>query len=240
MRLLSRWELLVDGRPPQPMTVQQPEPLPPSSSPGGRARAARARPCWSCAAATSATACARTSRSSTTRRCRHRAGSTLLAATDFADVFEVKAGTARGNGWSRPRRPRRPDLSRRGASSRGRRGATVRRRGRRRHRAVVEARPPGAGHVVDVRRSGGCRRRRPRCRCAPARPAGRARRSLPAAAPGGAAARMRTADPDLAQVLRRSVEDLGTLRIFDPGTPTGPWSPPARRGSWRRSAGTRC
>ena len=42
------------------------------------------------------------------------------------------------------------------------------------------------------------------------------------------------------RTLRRSYDDLGALRIEDPTIPTGWWSPPARPGSWRCSAGTRC
>ncbi|MGN6610569.1 MAG: amylo-alpha-1,6-glucosidase [Angustibacter sp.] len=222
VRLLGRWELLVDGQPPQPMTVRYPEPFSAEVitwRPGVR----DVRPALLVVRRRYVGHGMRedlevVNDSARPVTCRV----TLLADTDFADVFEVKAGTAAGNGWSR--RDVVPGVltltRRRGEQSvsvevRGYDGVDVGAAGLS-WTLELPARGTWSTSVEVVGVFDGDRLPLRHPRGLPVEHAGPSqrlrdwRRNSPL---------MRTADPDLAQVLRRSVEDLGTLRIFDPAHP---------------------
>ena len=147
---------------------------------------------------------------------------TLLADTDFADVFEVKAGAATGNGWShREVVPGVLTLSRRrGEQSvavevHGYDGADVGAAGlswtldlpaRGTWSTSVEVVGVFDGERLPLRHPRGL----PVEHTGPAQRLRDWRRQQPACAPP---------TPISREVLRRSVEDLGTLRIFDPAHP---------------------
>ncbi|HEY5352829.1 MAG TPA: glycogen debranching N-terminal domain-containing protein [Streptosporangiaceae bacterium] len=225
-RVLSRWELAVDGRAPQPLTVQQ-------AGPYAAAFVARLPPPAGLA-------------DSTLLVVRHRyvgdgmreditiRNSAALPATcvvtvtadaDFADLFEVKDGQARPQAAASTSAG---DSTLRFASRRGERhhGLLIRGDGRPsaaegvlRWYVTVPARGQWTASVEAVPVTDGV----PMTLCHPrgqavehAMPAHRLRewrRSAP---------QVRTADRDLAAVLHRSIEDLGALRIFDPAHPGRP------------------
>ncbi len=51
---------------------------------------------------------------------------------------------------------------------------------------------------------------------------------------------LRSSNEDLDAVFAQSMQDLGTLRVFDPDHRDRRWSPRERRGTWRCSVAIRC
>jgi glycogen debranching enzyme len=220
IRFLSRWALTVGGRPAEPLTVQRADPyaaafigrLPPP--PGAPADAALlvVRYRYIGDGMREDIAIHNTARQPA------RLSVTLTAGADFTDVFEVKAGRA-----GTPARARvtatgdtlafhaqglglliRADGD---ATAAGRAlswPAEIPPRGE--WRATVEVVPVRDGVPMTLHHPRG----QPVEHAVPARRIREWRRRSP---------RVRTPDPDLAVLLRRSVEDLGALRIFDPGHP---------------------
>ena len=225
-RVLSHWELTVDGRRPEPLTVQRPDPyaaafigrLPPSD---GHADSTllivRQRYVGDgmredvtiCNTAPQPTVCV----------------VTVNAAADFADLFEVKTGR---------NQPVAAAVATAGASTltfearRGqrRRGLLIRADGRPaaaagalswrvtvpprgEWAASIEAMPVADGIPMKLHHPRG----QPVEHAFPARRLREWRRSAP---------QVRTPEPELTAVLHRSVEDIGALRIFDPEHPGRP------------------
>ena len=225
-RVLSRWELSVDGRAPEPLTVHQAEPYaaaflgrmpPPAGLADSTLLVVRRRYVGDGMredvtiqnAAPQAAACT----------------VTLAADADFADLFEVKDGRAQPQAatsasaeesalrfTSRAGEPQRELLIRAD-------GCPLIADGVLEWRAAVPARSQWTASIEVVPVTGGVPMtlRHPRGQAIehaiPARRLREWRQSAP---------QLRTADRDLAAVLHRSVEDLGALRIFDPEHPGRP------------------
>jgi len=225
-RVLSRWELLVDGRAPEPLTVQQAEPY-------AAAFLGQMPPTPGLADSTLLVVRRRYvgdgMREDVTLQNIALLPATcvvmLAADADFADLFEVKDGR----------------VSRRAAASASAEGSTLRlgSRGGEPQRGLLirgDGRPSVTGGVLEwdvavpargqwtasievVPVTGGVPMtlRHPRGQAVehaiPARRLREWRQSAP---------QVRTADRDLAAVLQRTVEDLGALRIFDPEHPGRP------------------
>ena len=233
-RVLSRWELVVDGRALQPLTVQQSEPYaaaflgqmpPPAGLADSTLLVARRR--YVGDGMREDITLENTAPKSATCIV------TLVADADFADLFEVKHGRARPQAAATAVAE---DSTLRFASRRGepQRGLLIRVDGppsitggvlewhvavpaRGQWTASIEAVPVIDGVPMTLRHPRGEAVEH----ALPARRLREWRHSAP---------RVRTADRDLAAVLHRSVEDLGALRIFDsehPGQPVvaagAPW-----------------
>ena len=223
MRVLSRWALAINGRTPKPLTVQQSEPyaatfvghLPPRGGPAaGSLLVLRRRYVGD------------GMREDITIRntVPHPAAClvTLAAAADFADLFEVKLGQTRAGPSARPvagtsaltfqdrRGDRQTGLLIDGDGQPEATGGTLS------WRATVPARGQWTASVEAVPVVGGLPltlhhpRGQPAEHAVPARRLREWRRSAP---------QVQTAEPHLTAVLRRSVEDIGALRIFDPEHP---------------------
>jgi len=222
-RVLSRWELTIDDVRPQPLTVQRGDPYTATyisriRSPSGLAD--------STLLAVRRRYVGNGMREDLTvrniGRAQVRCVLALMVDADFADLFEVKAGRAEPAG----------DVT---AEVAGDRLNIIRRRGRHEHSMLVraDADPYLAAGVLrwevtlPIRGEWtssieavpaidatpvllGHPRGSPVEHAEPARRLREWRRRSP---------EIRTADPGLAAVLRRSVEDLGALRIFDPRHP---------------------
>ncbi len=224
-RMLSRWELTVDGLPPQPLTVQQDQPyaatflgrMPPR---GGKA---------------DSTVLVVRSRyvgdgmredvtirntASQPRRC----ALMLTAEADFADLFEVKgrakpraaATTSSADAAlviSSGRRERRQELQITGDENPAISDGTLRWSlsvpGHAERTVSVEVVPVDDGTPMTLRYPRGQAIEQ-------TKPARRLRKWL------RSGPQIRTPDRNLAEVLDRSVEDLGALRIFDPEHPRWP------------------
>ncbi len=223
VRLLSRWELAVDGVAPRPMTVLHPDPFaaqfitwaPPTGVVTRPALLVVRRRYVGHGMREDLVVVNDTARPASFRL-------TLVADTDFADVFEVKAGQRELS--ERVEREVTADslciTRRRGPQSVGvvvrcDDGAAVGVGGlswrvdlppRGQWSTCVEVVGVFDGETLPLRHPRGV----PVEHTAPARRLQAWRTSSPVVS---------TADRDLAEVLRRSVEDLGTLRIFDPDHP---------------------
>jgi len=226
-RVLSQWSLAVDGRPAESLTVQQADPYaaafigrmpPPPGAPADAAMLLVRRRYVGDGMREDITIHNTAGLSATVTV-------TLTADADFADLFEVKAGLAQ------------PAAAVQAAAT----GSTLTfdaRRNQHSHglvisgdgnpaaalralawRAVVPARGEWMASVeaVPVRDGIPMRLHHPRGQpvehAVPARRLREWRHGAP---------RVTTPDPDLAAVLRRSVEDIGALRIFDPAHPDRP------------------
>jgi glycogen debranching enzyme len=228
-RVLSRWELTVDGRAPQPLSVQQPEPF-------QAAFLARMPPVGGRADSTLLTIRRRYVGDGmreqiavrNTAPDQVRCVLALRADADFADLFEVKDGRAHPADDTRftARRKALVITGRRDGRAEAVRiscdGATVRG-----DLLTWELTVPGHGEQavsVEVLSADDVA---PPAAAAPAHrtwrqavePAVPARRMRQWRRHGP---KIRTADAGLAAVLDRSIEDLGALRIFDPEHPARP------------------
>jgi len=219
-RMLSRWELTVDGIEPQPLSVQQSEPY-------GAAFLGRMPPAAGKAHSTLLLIRRRyvgdgmrediTLRNTSAKARRFQLN--LVAEADFADLFEVKgrsraraaatiATADSGLVITSGRRERRQELRITGDQN-----PTVNESGSLEWRlsvpghsertVTVEAVPVDDGVALQLRYPRGKTIERTR----PAKRLRKWRQRGP---------QVRTPDRNLAEVLRRSVEDLGALRIFDP------------------------
>jgi glycogen debranching enzyme len=225
-RVLSRWELMVDGRAPQPLTVQQAEPY-------AAAFMGRLPPPAGLADSTLLVVRRRyvgdgMREDVTIRNTASLAATcivTLATDADFADLFEVKDGRARPQAAASPSAG---DAALRFTSRMGepQRGLLIRGDGcpsiadgvfqwqvaipaRGQWTASIEAVPVTDGVPMMLRHPRGQAVEH----AIPARRLRDWRQSAP---------QVRTADRDLAAVLHRSIEDLGALRIFDPEHPGRP------------------
>jgi glycogen debranching enzyme len=225
-RMLSRWEVTVDGIEPQPLSVQQHEPY-------GAVFLGRMPPPAGKADSTLLLIRRRyvgdgmrediTLRNTSTKGRRFRL--TLVAEADFADLFEVKgrsraratATTAMADSGlviSSGRRERRQELRITGdqnptASESGTLEWRLSVPGHSERTVTVEAVPVDDGVVLQLRYPRGKTIERTR----PAKRLRKWRQRGP---------QVRTPDRNLSEVLSRSVEDLGALRIFDPEHPRWP------------------
>ena len=225
-RVLSRWDLAVNGRAPQPLAVQQTEPyaaaflgqMPPPAGLADSTLLVVRRRYVGDGMREDLTIQNTSPRPATCLV-------TLTADADFADLFEVKDGRAgtrgaatasaedstlrfasRGDGPQRGlliRADERPSIT--GGVLEWH--VTIPARGQ--WTASIEAVPVTGGVPMTLRHPRG----EPVEHAVPARRLLEWRRSAP---------QVRTADRDLAAVLHRSVEDLGALRIFDPEHPGRP------------------
>jgi len=219
-RMLSRWELTIDGIEPQPLSVQQAEPY-------GAAFLGRMPPAAGKADSTLLVIRRRyvgdgmrediTLRNTSARARRFRL--TLVAEADFADLFEVKgrsrtrtaATTAMADSGlviTSGRRERRQELRIIGdqnpsVTDSGALEWRLSVPGHAERTVTVEAVPVDDGVVMQLRHPRGHAIERTR----PAKRLRKWRQRGP---------QVRTPDRNLAEVLSRSVEDLGALRIFDP------------------------
>jgi glycogen debranching enzyme len=225
-RMLSRWEVTVDGIEPQPLSVQQSEPY-------GAAFLGRMPPPAGKADSTLLLIRRRyvgdgmrediTLRNTSAKARRFRL--TLLAEADFADLFEVK-GRSRGRAAATTavgesgliitsgRRERRQELRITGDQNPAvsESGSLVWRLSVPSHSertVTVEVVPVDDGVVLQLRHPRGKTIERTR----PAKRMRKWRQRGP---------QVRTPDRNLSEVLSRSVEDLGALRIFDPEHPRWP------------------
>jgi glycogen debranching enzyme len=230
-RMLSRWELTVDGLAPQPLSVQQREPYAATflcRRPPRRGRADSTLLVIRHRYVGGGMREDVTIRNTAARPARCIVA--LAADTDFADLFEVKAGRSRMPVGAAGR----PSADAGGGGELLLSG----RRGSRRHEVVIRAdrRPssregrltwrltiPGHGEqtlsieVVPATNGAVMRLRHPRGEAA--------ERSVPAAELRQWRRQgpyVRTADDSLGATLQRSVEDIGALRIFDPDHPDRP------------------
>ena len=224
-RVLSRWELLVDGSSPEPLTVQQAEPyaaaflgqMPPTGLADSTLLVVRRRYVGD--------GMREDITLQNTALLPARCTVTLAADADFADLFEVKEGRVRLRAAasasaedstlrlaSRGGQPQ-PGLLIRGDGCPSITGGvlgwdvTVPARGR--WTASMEVVPVTGGVPMTLRHLRG----QPVEHAIPARRLREWRHSAP---------QLRAADRDLAAVLHRSMEDLGALRIFDPEYPGRP------------------
>jgi glycogen debranching enzyme len=222
-RVLSRWALAVDGRTPKPLTVQQPEPyaatfighLPPRGElASGSLLVLRRRYVGD-----------GMREDITIRNTAPLPAAclvTLAAAADFADLFEVKRGQVRA--WPSARTVAgtsaltfqdRPGARQAGLLIDGD-GYPEATGGTLSWRATIPARGEWTVSIEAVPVVGGLplqphhRRGQPAVHAVPARRLREWRRTAP---------QVHAAEPHLTAVLRRSVEDIGALRIFDPGHP---------------------
>jgi glycogen debranching enzyme len=225
-RVLSRWSLTIDGRPAEPLAVQQADPyaaeffgrLPPRGAPsdatllvvrhryiGDGMRediAIRNTASLPTALAVMLTADADfTDLFEVKAGLAHPSGASCVAATDSALAFEARRGERshglliRGDG--------KPEAAHRALSWR----VVVPPRGT--WLTTIEAVPVHDGIPMALHHPRG----QPVEHAVPARRLREWRRNAP---------QVRTPDPQLAAVLRRSVEDIGALRIFDPSHPDRP------------------
>ena len=225
-RVLSQWTLTVDGRAAEPVTVQQADPhaaafigrLPPPAGAPADAVMLVTRQRYLGDGMREDIAIRNTDRQPAALEV------VLTVGADFADLFDVKAGLAQ---------PAPAQVAASGATltfdaRRGehRRGLLVHGDGQLAAtgcaltwQAVVPARGQWLITVEAVPVFDGIPmtphhpRGQPAEHAVPARRLREWRHGAP---------RLRTPDPDLASVLRRSVEDIGALRIFDPGHPDRP------------------
>jgi len=225
-RMLSRWELTVDGIEPQPLSVQQSEPY-------GAAFLGRMPPPAGRADSTLLLIRRRyvgdgmrediTMRNTSAKGRRFRLS--LVAAADFADLFEVK-GRSRARAPAEistadsglvitsGRRERRQELRITGdqnpaVNENGSLQWRVSVPGHSERTVTVEAVPVDDGVELQLRHPRGKTIERTR----PAKRLRKWRQRGP---------QVRTPDRNLSEVLSRSVEDLGALRIFDPEHPRWP------------------
>src|SRR5215469_7077903 len=225
-RMLSRWELTVDGIEPQPLSVQQSEPY-------GASFLGRMPPTAGKADSTLLLIRRRyvgdgmrediTLRNTSARARRFRL--TLVAEADFADLFEVKGRSrARASATTAVadsglvitsgRRERRQELRITGdhnpaVSESGSLEWRLSVPSHSERTVTVEVVPVDDGVVLQLRHPRGKTIERTR----PAKRMRKWRQRGP---------QVRTPDRNLAEVLSRSVEDLGALRIFDPEHPRWP------------------
>jgi glycogen debranching enzyme len=225
-RMLSRWELTIDGIEPQPLSVQQAEPY-------GAAFLGRMPPPAGKADSTLLVIRRRyvgdgmrediTLRNTSARARRFKL--TLIAEADFADLFEVKgrsrprtvATTAMADSGlviTSGRRERRQELRIIGdqsptAADNGALEWRISVPGHSERTVTVEAVPIDDGVAMQLRHPRGHAIERTR----PAKRLRKWRQRGP---------QVRTPDRNLAEALSRSVEDLGALRIFDPDHPRWP------------------
>jgi glycogen debranching enzyme len=225
-RVLSRWTLTVDGRTAEPLSVQQADPyvasfigrLPPPPGAAADATTLVTRHRYIGDGMREDIAIRNTAREPAELEL------TLAVGADFADLFEVKAGlalsaaaraTAAGSTltFDARRGEHRHGLLVRGDGQPAAIGSAMS------WRAVVPARGEWLITVEAVLVWDGIpmtphyRRGQPVEHAVPARRLREWRHGAP---------RVRAPDPDLAPVLRRSIEDIGALRIFDPGHPDRP------------------
>ena len=222
-RVLSRWALTIDARTPKPLTVQQSEPyaatfighLPPRGGPGSSSLLVVRRRYVGDGMREDITI-------RNTAPLPAACMVTLAAAADFADLFEVKRGQARAGPSARAvdgtsaltfqtrRGERQAGLLIEGDGQPETTGealswqATIPARGE--WTVSVEAVPVVNGLPLEPHHPRGQRAEH----AVPARRLREWRRNAP---------QVQTAEPQLTAVLRRSVEDLGALRIFDPEHP---------------------
>jgi glycogen debranching enzyme len=225
-RVLSRWELLVDGSSPEPLTVQQAEPYaaaflgqmpPPAGLADSTLLVVRRR--------YAGDGMREDVTLQNTALLPATCIVTLAADADFADLFEVKDGRVRPRAAASASAE---DSTLRLASRRGepQRGLLIRGDGRPsitggvlewdvavpargQWTASIEVVPVTGGVPMTLRHPRG----QPVEHAIPARRLREWRQSAP---------QLSTADRGLAAVLQRSVEDLGALRIFDPEYPGRP------------------
>src|SRR5215467_14993152 len=225
-RMLSRWEVTVDGIEPQPLSVQQSEPY-------GAAFLGRMPPAAGKADSTLLLIRRRyvgdgmrediTLRNTSARARRFRL--TLVAEADFADLFEVK-GRSRARAAATTavadsalvitsgRRERRQELRITGdqnpsVSENGSLEWRLSVPAHNERTVTVEVVPVDDGVVLQLRHPRGKTIERTR----PAKRMRKWRQLGP---------QVRTPDRNLSEVLSRSVEDIGALRIFDPDHPRWP------------------
>jgi len=225
-RVLSQWTLTVDGRAAEPVTVQQADPhaaafigrLPPPSGAAADAALLVTRQRYLGDGMREDIAVRNTARQPAALEV------TLTVGADFADLFEVKAGLA--------------EAATAQATIVGSTLTFDAHRGEHRHGLLVrsDGQPVVAGSALSWRAVVPARgewlitveavpvwdgipmtphhpRGQPAEHAVPARRLREWRHGAP---------RLRTPDHDLAAVLRRSIEDIGALRIFDPGHPRRP------------------
>jgi len=226
-RVLSQWQLTVDGRRPEPLAVQRPDPyaatfvgrLPPPAGHSDSTLLVVRRRYVGDGMREDITI-------RNTARVPAACAVTLSAAADFADLFEVKSGSAHPAAAAADAVP----------------GASVlafeARRGERRHGLLIrgDGHPAAADSTLSWQVTVPARgewttsvevvpvtdgipmvlhhpRGQPVEHAFPARRLREWRQGAP---------QVRTPEPDLAAVLHRSVEDIGALRIFDPEHPGRP------------------
>jgi glycogen debranching enzyme len=226
-RVLSRWSLTIDGRPAEPLTVQRADPYaaaflgrlpPPAGAPADAAMLVVRRRYIGDGMREDIAI-------HNTARLPAAVVVTLTADADFADLFEVKAGLAQPAAavqvaatdsaltFDARRNQHSHGLL---ISGDGNPAAALRALS---WHAVVPARGEWLVTVEAVPVHDGIPMRLHHPRGQPVEHAVPARR-LREWRHG--APRVTTPDPDLAAVLRRSVEDIGALRIFDPAHPDRP------------------
>ena len=225
-RMLSRWELRVDGIEPQPLSVQQAEPYAATFLGRMPPRAGRADSTMLVVRRRYVGDGMRediTLRNTSAKSKRFTV--TLIAEADFADLFEVKgrskprpaAGAAiaeAGLVITSGRRERRQELQITGdynprVSDDGELAWRVTVPGHAERTVTVEAVPVDDGVAMQLRHPRG----QAVDRTLPAKRLRKWRQRGP---------QVRTPERNLAEVLSRSVEDLGALRIFDPQHPRWP------------------
>jgi glycogen debranching enzyme len=225
-RMLSRWELRVDGIEPQPLSVQHAEPYAATFLGRMPPRAGRADSTMLVVRRRYVGDGMRediTLRNTSAKS--RRFAVTLMAEADFADLFEVKgrskprpaAGAAiaeAGLVITSGRRERRQELQITGdqnpsVSDDGELTWRVTVPGHAERTVTVEAVPVDDGVAMQLRHPRG----QAVDRTLPAKRLRKWRQRGP---------QVRTPDRNLAEVLSRSVEDLGALRIFDPEHPRWP------------------
>jgi glycogen debranching enzyme len=226
-RVLSGWSLTVDGRPAEPLTVQQADPYaaaflgrlppPPGAPPDAVMLVVRRRYIGDGMREDIAI--------HNTARLPAAVVVMLTAAADFADLFEVKAGL------THPAAAARAAVADSALTFDARReqrghgllisgdGDPAAAPGALSWRAVVPARGEWLATVEVVPARDGIPMRLHHPRGQPAEHAVPARRLRDWR---HGAPRVTTPDPDLAAVLHRSVEDIGALHIFDPAHPDRP------------------
>jgi glycogen debranching enzyme len=225
-RVLSRWTLTIEGQAAEPVTVQQADPyaaafigrLPPP--PGAPADAAMlvTRRRYIGDGMREDIAIRNTARQPA------ELAVLLTVGADFADLFEVKAGLARSAAaraaavgsaltFDVHRGGHRRGLLVRGDGNPAAAGRTLAWRAvvpaRGEWQITVEALPVYDGIPMTPHHPPG----RPVEHATPARRLREWRHGAP---------RVRAPEPDLSAVLHRSIEDIGALRIFDPGHPDRP------------------
>jgi len=225
-RVLSQWILTVDGRGAEPVTVQQADPY--AAAFIGRLPPPPGAPADAATLVTRQRYIGDGMREDIVIRntARQPAELTVLltVGADFADLFEVKGGPVRSAAarvttagsalaFDARRGEHRHGLLVRGDGNPAAAGCTLAWRAvvpaRGRWLITVEAVPVYDGIPMTPHHPPG----RPVAHAVPARRLGDWRRGAP---------RVRAPEPDLAAVLHRSIEDIGALRIFDPGHPDRP------------------
>jgi len=223
MRVLSRWSLAIDGRTPKPLAVQQSEPyaatfighLPPRGELASGSLLVLRRRFVGDGMREDITI-------RNTAPLPAACTVTLAAAADFADLFEVKRGQAQAGPSARAvagtsmltfqarRDERQAGLLIDGDGQPQVTGETLSWQAaipaHGEWTASIEAVPVVDGNPLEPHH----RRGQPAEHAVPARRLHEWRRNAP---------QVQTVEPQLATVLRRSVEDIGALRIFDPEHP---------------------